>query len=263
MEEYTRPATSDTPAHILYLLDVSGTMKNNLDGKPRIRWLEKALEYTLDFLIDERSYDGEIYRPRYRIAVITYSSDVDPSLTGGKFVDVKDFWNEGLPEFSPGGETFTKRAFERAFQILEKLLEDTLVQEKCPAPVVCHVTDGQYNLGGDPTSVASKIKGLRNRDGYVLVQNLFITNELLATPIKDVQTWQGFMPKEEETAFKGKYAKYARALFNMSSSLPESYASVLSDLGFSLEFGSRMMYPGQNYDLIKLAFVASTATRFL
>ena len=262
MDEYTRFATSDTPAHILYLLDVSGTMNNELQGRPRVRWLEDALAYTLEFLIDERSYRGEVYRPRYRIAIISYSSEVDDSLTGGEFVDVKDFWNEGLPEFSPGGETFTKRAFERAYQMLERLLADPIVQERYPAPIVCHVTDGEYNVGGDPTPIANKVKGLRNRDGHVLVQNLFITDELLATPIEDVRAWKGFMPGEEEVAFKGKQAKYARALFNMSSSLPESYASILKDMGFSLEPGSRMMYPGQNYDLIKLAFVASTITPF-
>jgi uncharacterized protein YegL len=260
MDEYTQPATSDTPAHILYLLDVSGTMKNDLEGRPRIKWLEDALEYTLDYLIDQRSYDGEVYRPRYKIAIVTYSNRVDDSLTDGEFVDVKDFWNEGLPEFSPSGETFTKGAFEYAYRMLKKLLKDPTVQEKCPAPVVCHVTDGQYNIGGDPTAIASKIKGLRNRDGYVLVQNLFVKDDLLTTPIKDASSWTGFMPEDVETAFK---SKYAHTLFNMSSSLPESYAGVLADADFNLAPGSRMMYPGQNYDLIKLAFVASTATRFL
>lgn len=261
MEEYTRAATSDTPAHILYLLDVSRTMKNDLDGRPRIRWLEEALEYTLDFLIDERSYRDEVYRSRYRVSVVTYSSDLDDSLTGGGFVDIKDFWNEGLPEFSPRGETFTKGALERAYQMLRELLQDPLVQERCPAPVVCHVTDGEYNVGGDPAPIAREIKGLRNRDGHVLVVDLFITDELLAAPIKDVRSWKGFV-SEEEAAFREKHAKYAHTLFDMSSSLPESYASVLRERGFSLEPGSRMMYPGQSYDLIKLAFVASTSTPF-
>jgi len=260
MDEYTQPATSDTPAHILYLLDVSGSMNDNLDGRPRIKWLEEALEYTLEYLIDERSYDGEVYRPRYRIAVVTYSNNINDSLTNGEFVDVKDFWNEGLPEFKPGGETNTTGAFEHAYQMVEKLLKDPKVQEKYPTPVVCHVTDGRYNIKGDPTTTVSKLKGLKNRDGHVLVQNLFIKHDLLVQPIKDVATWRGFMPEDVETAFRD---DYARTLFHMSSALPESYASVLADDGFSLTAGSRMMYPGQNFELIKLAFAASTATRFL
>ena len=128
MDEYVQPATSDTPAHIVYLLDVSGTMSHDLEGKPRVRWLEDALEYTLDYLIDIRSYDGNAYRPRYRIAIITYSNHMDDSLTKGGFLDVLEFWNEGLPEFRPGGETCTKGAFEYAYQMLEKLLEDPKVQ---------------------------------------------------------------------------------------------------------------------------------------
>jgi len=258
-EEYSIPATSDSPSHIIYLLDASGTMGNDLDGRPRARWLEEALEYALDNMIDRSLKGADVYRPRYRIAVITYSNNVDDSLTGGKFVDVKEFWDAGMPELKPDGQTNTKAAFERAYQLLVDLLKEPEVQKDCPAPLVCHVTDGEYNVGGTPTPVVDKIKGLRNRDGFVLVQNLFISDDLLNSPIRDVNSWPGFMPGDAATAFKN---TYARTLFDMSSSLPDSYASVLADEGFRLKPGSRMMYPGQNFDLIRLAFAASMSTEF-
>lgn len=262
-EEYSIPATSDTPAHIIYLLDASGTMKENLDGRPRARWLEEALEYALDNMIDRSMKGTQVYRPRYRIAVITYSNDVDDSLTGGEFIDVKEFWDAGIPELQPNGQTNTNAAFEYAYQLLVELLKNSNVQEECPAPLVCHVTDGEYNVGGNPTPTVDKIKGLRNRDGFVLVQNLFISDNLLNSPISNVFSWSGLMPTDAKTAFKeGSKHKYARALFDMSSSLPDSYASVLADEGFQLKPGSRMMYPGQNFDLIKLAFAASMSTEF-
>ncbi len=258
---YTKLATSDTPAHIVYVLDASGTMGNALEGRTRAEWLSEALTQALDNMID-RSYDDEIYRPRYRIAVITYANDVDATLTKNGFVDVKEFWDEGIPEFKPGGETNTAKALEKAYEILVTLLSDPKIKKDCPAPLVCHVTDGEFNTGGDPKHIAEKIKKLYCDDGYVLFQNLFITDNLLATPINDVNSWEGFTSSSADQYFKGDRKNYAVTLFDMSSTLPESYASVIQDHTFKLRAGSRMMYPGTSFDLIKLALVTSMSTPF-
>lgn len=261
MSDYTKLATSDTPAHIVYVLDASGTMGSALDGRTRAYWLSEALQHALDNMID-RSYDDEIYRPRYRIAVITYANEVDASLTKNGFIDVKKFWDDGIPEFKPGGETNTKKALEKAYEILINLLSDSKIKKNCPAPLVCHVTDGEYNTGGDPRPIAEKIRNLSCDDGSVLFQNLFITDDLLATPIKDVKSWMGFVSSGAEQYFKGNKKDYAVALFEMSSTLPEGYASVIQDHNFKLSAGSRMMYPGTSFELIKLALVTSMSTPF-
>lgn len=261
MSDYTKLATSDTPAHIVYVLDASGTMGNVLDGRTRADWLSEALEHALDNMI-ERSYTDEIYHSRYRIAVITYANEVDATLTNNGFIDVKAFWDSGIPQFKPGGETNTAKALGKAYEILENLLSDSDVKKKCPAPLVCHVTDGEYNTGGDPMPIAEKIKKLRCDDGSVLFQNLFITDGLLATPIKDVNSWTGFTSSNAEQYFKGNKKNYAITLFNMSSTLPDSYASVIQDHNFNLDAGSRMMYPGISFELIKLALVTSMSTPF-
>ena len=261
MDEYTKLATSDSPAHIIYVLDASGTMDAKLGGRSRAEWLSEALTHALDNMID-RSYDDEIYRPRYKIAVITYSTTVDASLTNNGFMDVKEFWDEGIPEFKPDGETNTAGALEKAYELLASLLNDSHVKSSCPAPLLCHVTDGEYNKGGDPKSIAEKIKKLRCDDGPVLFQNLFITDNLLATPINDVHSWTGFASANAEQYFKGDKKNYAVTLFEMSSTLPVSYSSVIQDHRFKLSAGSRMMYPGTNFDLIKLAFVTSMSTPF-
>ncbi len=261
MSDYTKLATSDTPAHYIYVLDASGTMGNNLDGKKRAEWLSDALEHALDSMI-ERSYTDELYHPRYRISVITYANKVDATLTNNGFIDVKQFWDAGIPQFNPGGDTNTNEALKKAYEILENLLSDSHVRKNCPAPLVCHVTDGEYNTGGNPMPIAEKIKKLRCDDGLVLFQNLFITDGLLATPIKNVNSWAGFTSSNAEQYFKGDRKDYAVTLFNMSSNLPRSYASVLQDNGFGLDVGSRMMYPGTSFELIKLALVTSMSTPF-
>lgn len=252
--KYNTPVTTASPAYILYLLDVSGSMSSNLDGRPRIRWLEEALEYTFRPMI-ERSINGGVYRSYYKIAMITYSDNVDDSLTGGDFIDASEFWDAGLPEFRPSGSTNTKAAFERAYQMLSILLEKSNVRENCPAPIICHVTDG-ISSGGDPTPIVNKIKQLRNRDGSVLIVNVFISDDLLNSPIENIQSWHGFMPGDETSAFKNQYARF---LFTISSSLPGSYASALASEGYQLKPGSQMMYPGENFDMIRLAFATSIA----
>ncbi len=265
MSDYTKLATSDTPAHIVYVLDASGTMgtRTVLDGRTRAEWLSDALENVLDGMI-ERSYTDEIYHPRYKIAVITYSNKVDATLTNNGFIDVKQFWDAGIPQFKPGGDTNTHEALKKAYEILENLLGDSNVKRNCPAPLVCHVTDGEYNTGGNPTPIAERIKKLRCDDGSVLFQNLFITDGLLETPIKDkdVKSWAGFTSTNAEQYFKGDRKDYAVTLFNMSSTLPRSYASVVQDNGFGLDVGARMMFPGTSFELIKLALVTAGSTPF-
>jgi len=255
-QEYSIPATADSPAHIVYLLDSSGSMANTLNGTPRIDLLFEAFKEILDRMLDKSYKGGEVYRPRYKIAVITYSDETVDDLTEGGFVDLKAFWDAGLPRITPGGNTNTAGAFTRAYQILQVLQNDPEVYDKCPAPLVCHVTDGKYTTA-NPQQIVEQVKSLRLKDGPVLVENLFIADNLVP-PISDVTKWGGLNPNDVSLL----QDRYAATLFHMSSSLPESYAAVMEDEGFSIRSGSKMMYPGQHSSLIKLAFVASGATPF-
>lgn len=248
-EEYIKAATPDTPAHFLYLLDCSGSMNKILEGKSRSKWVEEAFEYILDQMMS-RSKDS------YKIAVITYANTADASLTYGGFITVKKFWEEGIPIFKAGGETYTVGAFELAYKLLKTLLEEPYVREKCPAPVVCHITDGEYNLGGSPLSLIEKIKSLKTNDGSVLVQNLYISDDLLSTSISNIYSWAGYTESDVDN-FKDNYGRF---LLRSSSPLPQTYASVLKDYGFNLKTGTKMMYPAQEASLIKLAFTASIST---
>lgn len=253
-DEYSIPATYDSKAHIVYLLDSSGSMSSPINGIPKINLLFEAFKEILDRMIDRSIKGGELYRPRYRIAVITYSDEANDDLTSGTFVDVKDFWDAGLPRITPGGNTNTAGAFDKAYDLLAALRNDPEIYEKCPAPLVCHVTDGKYTTA-NPQQIVERIKSLRFKDGAVLVENLFIADNLVP-PIPDVTTWSGL------TDVSQLGDRYAATLFHMSSCLPESYAAVMEDEGFSIKAGSKMMYPGQHANLIKLAFVASGATPF-
>jgi hypothetical protein len=77
----------------------------------------------------------------------------------------------------------------------------------------------------------------------------------MVRPIPNIEVWEG-VSSERELA-----DDYAKMLFQMSSPLPPSYASVIQELGYGLKAGaSRMLIPGVNKDLIELAFSMSGAT---
>src|SRR5881275_2128113 len=131
-------ATARTPALVVYLLDVSVSMQQPLGGKRRVDVVMEALTSALRQMVF-RSTKGGRLSPRYRIAMFAYSDRVYDLLDGVKTVDHVAYL--GVPDLSPMRTTESDRAFAQA----EKLLEAELPNLRaCPAPLVCHMTDGEY-----------------------------------------------------------------------------------------------------------------------
>ncbi len=253
---YTTRVTYESPAHLLYLIDCSGSMSTILEGKPRHSWIEEGLEYVLNKILD-RSYANGVYYSKYKIAIIAYSSGISFP-TEAKFIDAKDLLEAGIPQFVPGGETGVALAFEEAYRLLNNLLQEPIVKHASPAPLLCHITDGTYNVGGSPEKAIQKLKTLRNKDGNVLVQNLLISDNLLYTPITNMYSWVG-LKSSDERVFKNSYEPF---LLSSSSALPSAYANKLKEYGYSLEPDSKMMYPAENSELIKLSFLVTISAPF-
>ena len=97
-------ATSQTPALIIYVLDVSGSMSSNLQGKPRIKVVMDALSATLQQLVFRCTKGGQI-SPRYRIAMYAYSDNVYDIL--GKIMTIDQVANLGVPDLSTMNSTNT------------------------------------------------------------------------------------------------------------------------------------------------------------
>jgi hypothetical protein len=55
--------------------------------------------------------------------------------------------------------------------------------------------------------------------------------------------------------------EYAKLLFHLSSPLPETYRQNINNYGYRLHQGARLFFPGMHTDLVRLAFVISTATQ--
>jgi von Willebrand factor type A domain len=240
-------ATSKTPALILYLIDVSASMTQPLGNRRRIDVVGDALTTALRQMVF-RSTKGGRLAPRYRIALIAYSDHIYDLLDGIKTVD--QVAKLGVPELSPMRTTETSKAFAQA----EKLLQAELPNLRdCPAPLVCHMTDGEYT-GSDPEPVAKEIMNMTVPDGNVLVENIFISDKILPQPIADPAKWSGILP---DTKLADDYARKLRA---MSSPVPESYRAMMVENNYHLAQNALMLLPGISPELVAMGFQMSAAT---
>lgn len=247
---YHAVATGKTPALIIYLLDISGSMNDKLDGIPKIEHVNEAIERLLVRMV-QRSSKGEVISPRYRLSMIAYSDSPIDILGGIRTID--EIVQLGKPTLSATTSTNTAEAFKLARGLLEREFASLTGSTASPAPMICHLTDGQFT-GDDPEPVARKIMEMETPDGHVLIENIYVGPSLTVQPITDVERWRGVMDINELSD------QYAKKLFNMSSPLPASYAEVINEMGYELQRGAKMLIPSSNKDLIELAFAMSGAT---
>jgi hypothetical protein len=178
-----------------------------------------------------------------------YSSQVTDLLGGIK--TVTELAQMGVPRLQPMDATDTAAAFREAEGLLKAQLPNL---QSGPAPLICHMTDGEYNTGGDPQPIAQRIMDMEVPDGKVLVENIFVTETALKDPIDNPKTWPGVTT---ETPLA---SPYAETLLNMSSPIPQTYASVMAEMGYKLAPGARMLFPGENPEIVELGFAMSGAT---
>jgi len=243
---YTIPATAKTPALIIYLLDVSASMTEPLGNKQRIQVVTESLVTVIKKMIF-RSTKGTPISPRYRIAMYAYSDEVYDLLDGVKTIaQVASF---GVPQLNAQNVTDTAKAFGYA----EKLLQSELPKlNGCPAPLICHMTDGKYT-GSDPTPIVQRIMQMKNPDGNVLVENIYL-EDISTQDIKDPYNWSGILPSSK---LKNKYAETLRKI---SSPIPDSYRQMMQESGYNLSPEAVMMFPGTSPELVGLGFAMSAAT---
>lgn len=239
-------ATSNKPALIIYVLDLSASMQNPMAGKRRLDVVSEALQAALLQMVC-RSTRGRLVAPRYRVAMFGYSDKVYDILDGVKSVDVVA--KMGFPRLTTMRTTDTARALEKVHEILSKEISSL---EECPAPLVCHMTDGEYT-GDDPSQVARAIRNLAVRDGNVLFENIFIADEF--EKVGNPQTWCGVTPSCRLNN------DYAHRLRDLSSPLPEGYRQMMAEYGYrNLLPDAVMMLPGATPELVAMGFQMSAAT---
>jgi uncharacterized protein YegL len=244
---YEALATAVTPALIIYLLDTSESMATMMDGIQRIDLVSRALKNVILEMVS-RSTKGQAVRPRYRVAIFTYNDNVSDLLNGAITVD--RFQDEGIPYMKAEGRTDTATAFQKVEEFLK---QEWARLRNCPAPLVCHMTDGEYT-GNDPQPVVRRIMQMNNGDGNVLVENIYLDAQALRTPVSNPYQWPGISREDQLNSDP------ARVLFQMSSAIPDSYLALYQDRGYSIKSGSRLLFPGNSPEMVEAGFMMSGTT---
>ncbi len=245
---YTRPATTLTPALIIYLIDASHSMNDPCGSSTRIDLVNQGLKEAINDMTC-RAIRGGTVQKRYKIAILAYSTTVVDVLDG--LCDLPELARLGTPTITAGGETNT----EIGFKAVEDLLQAHLSEfQASPAPLVCHLTDALMTTG-DPTATIKRIQAMQVPDGPVLIENIYIGDRMLKTPVADWKQWGGVAKAGQLTS------KYARFLFRLSSPLPETYRQNINSYGYHLQKGTALFFPGLHMELLRLAFAISSATQ--
>ena len=245
---YTRPATSLSPALIIYLIDASRSMSDPCGQTTKIGVVNKALRDAMKDMVRRSMRDSNV-QPRYHIAIFAYSTTVIDVLEGIR--SLPELVQFGPPLLSAGGSTDTAAGFAAVARLLEARIRE---YDHCPAPLVCHLTDALLTTN-DPQPMVQRIRALRVEDGPVLVENVYVADSMLRRRTHDWHKWGGVLKAEQLTN------DYARFLYSMSSPLPESYRENINNHGYHLQGGAALFFPGANSDLVRLAFAASAATQ--
>jgi hypothetical protein len=178
--------------------------------------------------------------------MFAYSSQVIDLLGG--VITIDQLAKMGVPRLMTLDMTNTTAAFAEAENLLKAELPSL---QDCPAPLICHMTDGEFT-GPDPTPIAQRIMAMSVPDGNVLIENIYIATTGLSIP--DIGSWPGISLGSELPD------AYSKALFEMSSIIPQSYRDVIHEFGYQLDSGARMFFPGDQPDLVELGFAMSGAT---
>ncbi len=245
---YTQPATTLTPALVIYLVDASDSMNQACNESTKMEVVNRSLRMTLRDLWRRSMRDGMPQR-RYKIAIFAYSTKVVDVLGG--IVDLPELLQYGVPQWSADGVTDMAAAFGAVAAFLDRRLAEF---QRCPAPLICHFTDAIFTTT-DPSPAINRIQAMRVEDGPVLVEHVYVAERMTRKPIRDWYQWQGVHRASELSD------KYARFLFGLSSPLPETYRHNINNYGYHLQPGAMMFFQGIQQDLIRLAFVTSIATQ--
>jgi len=246
---YTQAATSLAPAPVIYLIDASSSMNDPCGRTTKIALVNNALREAVQDMV-RRSTSNGVIQPRYKVAIFAYSTQVLNVLDG--FCDLADLVKHGLPTISADGDTDTAAGFSAVETLLQMQLPEF---QASPAPLVCHLTDALITIG-DPVSVVQRIQAMAVDDGPVLVENIYVEDQVLRTPVVNWAQWPGVLkPRQLKSA-------YARFLCQLSSPLPDSYRQNINNYGYHLQKGAALFFPGTQTGLVRLAFAISKATQF-
>lgn len=192
--------STNHPGHIVYLLDLSGSMAGD-----RVNELLDTLLKVSNKLIADAKDGGRVCKEMFTISIIGYNSKVF-TIFKGNVSALKEKRDAALRnktamfDLKPEYQTYTASGFRAVTkEIKEWISNQTNAGKLTPAPVVIHITDGfPYETGKseeaarlDAKAAADELKSISVPDGNTLLFNIHIgpgntPQRFLSTPPSDV-----------------------------------------------------------------------------
>ena len=253
MKPYEMQWSSAHPGLLIILLDQSGSMLYEYDGKEsKTAFASKAVNHVINAII-QKNFDGESPKNRCFISVIGYGSDVKELCSGylkdleantirietvkkkmpdnaGGLVEVPYEMPVWVDPIDHDGATNMKKAFELAQGITKRWIED---KPQSPAPVIINISDGvpYYDRKDvndcmvETEALAHQIMEQKTEDGNVLIFNALIS--------KDGQ--KVVFPNSLSEC----NCEEAQFIYNISSVVPDAYKAAASKNDLKVKDGSR------------------------
>ena len=251
--------SSATPGYIIFLIDQSGSMKENYGGKSKAEYTALVINRTINELVSINAA-GEKIKDRVFISLIGYGGKGGNSVDDlrsdylSKFADVP-LRNEKIKKKIPDGAGGLVEIEEDMAIFLEPLCPDKgltpmgdalafakqliegWLQKKPdnPAPIIINISDGMPYNGNQSNeteemektiSNANAIMSFNTNDGNPLIFNAHIGNDAreIALPENDNELGGDLM---------------AEFLFKISSKIPDAYKAAAMKQGLNVKENSR------------------------
>lgn len=243
---YTAQITRNTPTAFIFLVDQSVSMRKKISLYGEEMTMAEAAARIVNNQINElvlRCIKMDETRHYYDIAVVGYGvkaySGWQGELEGRDFVSPEELKNHPYTKITTRKETRTRKGvqikeveqvqwvsarhdgswthYHEAYDYTKNLLDDWMKEhhnKDCYPPTIIHITDGMFTNATREEVVqkANELKALFTNDGNVILFNIHFTANLnadsVACPI-------------DKSELRGN--RFAEALFDMSSLLPERY----------------------------------------
>jgi hypothetical protein len=251
---YSAEISRSNPTCFVFVIDQSGSMADPFGGETqgsKADFVADVVNRTLHDLVIRCTKTEEI-RNYYHVAVIGYGGAVHPALLGelagrelvpiGELADKPariETRNKKVPDGAGGvveqqvrfpvwleaaasGGTLMCEALGLTLRLVEQWVGE---HRNGFPPTILHLTDGQSS-DGDPSAIAQQITALKTGDGNALLYTCHVSS----TRGGKVEYPSG------ETALADDFAK---ALYRMSSALPESFVRAAAQMGIPAGEGAR------------------------
>jgi hypothetical protein len=251
---YSAEISRSNPTCFVFVIDQSGSMADPFGGEgmgSKGEFVADVVNRTLHDLVIRCTKTEEI-RNYYHVAVIGYGGEVHSAflgdLAGRELVPIGELAdkparietrNKKVPDGAGGlveqqvrfpvwiesvtsGGTMMCEALGLALRLVQQWVGE---HGNGFPPTILHLTDGQSS-DGDPSPVAQQITALKTGDGNALLYTCHVSS----TRGGKVEYPAG------ETTLADDFAK---ALYRMSSALPESFVRAAAQMGISAGEGSR------------------------